>query len=931
MAVMLLTGVQGMAQETVATLRTVPQVSKLPVRSVHRIMQDSEGYMWYATVDGICRDDGYNIRTFRNDYLHPTAMKSNLVICMAEDSLHRILFGTSIGAFYIDKRDYLIRPFCAGQLANATINELRVAADGTVFLSTNRQTYVIPRGQTDTAELTQAQDGASTFHQLPDGTMLAGCYSQGLCRFLPQSRRWTPLDSVSRNLHVIHMAESHGFLWLATTDRGIFRCDLKVFDPARRYVPQPPAYNLAGQPVNHYFFLQPHPDSGLLWATSFDDLHAFRLTAAGRLEAIDLHQALTNFQPQLKMINELVCDRDRNIWVAGYDRPSFIIDFEQTGIQRFHVPALQSRFNRATNIVTLCRDAEPSLYWISQERLGLCTYRPASDHLVVWSDCPALRHTHLDIVHELIPSREPHHIWALTGSPYVYNVSVRPADGQMEMHHEVKVPGLWPKTIFEDRQGRLWIGTYGGIFRYEPATRRLTAVADTIGHTTSFTQTADGTVWATVTERGLCELRDGRVVRLHKLERDLLSTASTTDGTVWVGTGDGQLLSFRKGRHPQFQELTVQSGMNGDMVEKIVVDNYNHLWIHTNQRLTEFDPRTGAFRVVGTTTSDHNDNVQLLPRFMPRAISFDSLHSSVVAGGFDGFIQLRPSLQIEGMPREVRVLITDVTMNGTSLPFDRHLPPDSPLPASARNIAIHFSSLDYLHASTIRYAYRFDGGEWMFLPAGQSSVQFNRLTKGDHTLELKATDANGLWSDQVTTFRLHQRPAWYNSTPAYCLYALVLAVIAWLTVRYLLRRTRRQESEKWSDSAELVAMRRYVDTTTTAAASTPEAQLDDMLIRKATDIVRAHLSNPDFSVLTLAEQMNMSRSTLTRKIKAIRRQTPLEFIRNIKMQTAREMLTQKTATVADVAQRVGYADANYFADTFRDWFGMLPSEFQQQQ
>ena len=66
----------------------------------------------------------------------------------------------------------------------------------------------------------------------------------------------------------------------------------------------------------------------------------------------------------------------------------------------------------------------------------------------------------------------------------------------------------------------------------------------------------------------------------------------------------------------------------------------------------------------------------------------------------------------------------------------------------------------------------------------------------------------------------------------------------------------------------------------------------------------------------------------SRKLKAVVKQTPLEFIRGIKMKHAAEMLRQKTATIQDVMLAVGYNDHKSFVQVFRDTFGVSPSEYQ---
>lgn len=83
----------------------IPSVPQLPVSALHRIFQDSEGYIWYGTVNGLCRDDGYQIKVFRSDFETPNLLNDNTVQCIAEADDGRIWFGTDHGAYILDKKD----------------------------------------------------------------------------------------------------------------------------------------------------------------------------------------------------------------------------------------------------------------------------------------------------------------------------------------------------------------------------------------------------------------------------------------------------------------------------------------------------------------------------------------------------------------------------------------------------------------------------------------------------------------------------------------------------------------------------------------------------------------------------------------------------------------------------------------------------------
>lgn len=104
--------------------------------------------------------------------------------------------------------------------------------------------------------------------------------------------------------------------------------------------------------------------------------------------------------------------------------------------------------------------------------------------------------------------------------------------------------------------------------------------------------------------------------------------------------------------------------------------------------------------------------------------------------------------------------------------------------------------------------------------------------------------------------------------------------------------------------------------------------LDEQLIEKAIKVVERNLSEPEFDVVALASELGMSRSTLARKIKGITGKTPLDFIKDIKMKHACQMLKNKRMSIAEVVVALGYCDHKYFAASFREVYGMTPSEYQ---
>ena len=475
----------------------------------------------------------------------------------------------------------------------------------------------------------------------------------------------------------------------------------------------------------------------------------------------------------------------------------------------------------------------------------------------------------------------------------------------------------------------LWIGTTTGLFVYRIMSATLESIPEVSGPVAGITQTADSRIWTAIRNKGIYRIELDKHIESYPFDKDFVCIDATSDGDLWMGTTEGEVLLFDPRQKETLKDYSFSCGMKGDIINNITVDVYNHVWITTNQMIKEFNPRNGAYRSYST-----RDKNFLLTRLLSKAVYYDR-KGEIYFGGISGIVSISPTQQLESIPEQVTTHISDIKIMGKSI-WDDQLkqdPINTPIRLSPndQNLEIEFSSLDFHNLDQIRYAYRMVGvdNDWVYLDDRKNSAFYNRLDKGKYTFQVKATDKNGLWSNEVTEITIHRLPAWYETWWAYLFYTLLTMAIIGYSIYAYLKRMKRKNDEKWADSAELVKMHQYLDTKDSISTS-EFAEIDKLLLDRATKAVEEHLNEPEFNVVSLAEAMNMSRSTLSRKIKVITGKTPLDFIKDIKMQHACRMLENKTATVADVITALGYSDYKNFTQSFKEAFGMSPGEYQKQ-
>lgn len=104
---------------------------------------------------------------------------------------------------------------------------------------------------------------------------------------------------------------------------------------------------------------------------------------------------------------------------------------------------------------------------------------------------------------------------------------------------------------------------------------------------------------------------------------------------------------------------------------------------------------------------------------------------------------------------------------------------------------------------------------------------------------------------------------------------------------------------------------------------------DRKFLQTVIDCIMQHMEESEFDLELLSSSLNMSKSTLHRKIKSMSGLTPLDFIRNVKMKQACTMLQQGNITISEVAYALGFSNPKYFSKCFKEEFGVTPSEYQQ--
>lgn len=480
-----------------------------------------------------------------------------------------------------------------------------------------------------------------------------------------------------------------------------------------------------------------------------------------------------------------------------------------------------------------------------------------------------------------------------------------------------------------------------------------------------------GMVWAS--SHNHLDRIDTRNLRIsHIPGNDAINYLMTSgNGNVWVGY-NASVKCFIVNLPMKGKEVENKEWKIGAKVVSMC-DVENKIWVVAGNACSVLDPGNNSFRFI-------------IPMEDPNNIYYSKLNHEVVMAGNDGFISIRADLS---MPKDdkAQLLLAGIVVNGRQTQdalLDENIegtPGVSPvglktlvLAHDENNFTLQLSDLPFADHPTAVYAYRLEGSdhEWHYLDKGNLDITYNGLSYGDYHLTVHVVDGEGNIGDEVYQLEISVLPPWYLTIWSKLFYLTLLIVgIAWVVNAHFVRKKLKEAKKQKEEILEQVQARMQfyaslADDLKNAAAhqsfeevnhlvvsnldvnasagdsesamivnfngqqTTPEVEIDDLdrkLLDEIKETIEENMVDSDFNVSVLQEKMGMGNKQLYRKLKALTGQTPVEYIRDMRMRKAAKLLKAGKFSVSEVMYTVGFSNSSYFSKCFSKAFGMTPTEF----
>lgn len=258
---------------------------------------------------------------------------------------------------------------------------------------------------------------------------------------------------------------------------------------------------------------------------------------------------------------------------------------------------------------------------------------------------------------------------------------------------------------------------------------------------------------------------------------------------LWIGTSGNGLIRFNK-TTGECHAFTTEDGLPNNTIYAIVPDDQHNFWLSSNMGITRFNPVTHAIRNFDVTDG-------LISNEFNRWHCFKLPDGRIAFGGITGYTIFNPA-DIKDDDFQPRVLFSNLMINNRSLPDSSAVTDSSVnalnqliLPYDQNFLGFEFASDEYHSAQKISYRYRlrnFDK-DWVYTH-NERFANYTKLPPGDYMLEVNAANVSGVWSNQVKTLRIIITPPWWQTWWAYTIYILMAIGLIASFLYYRLRQIR---------------------------------------------------------------------------------------------------------------------------------------------
>jgi len=757
--------------------------------NVNCIIQDSRGFMWIGTRNGLNRYDGYKFIVYRYDSKDEHSLSNNMVNDLVEDADGNVWIATANGLNRYDRKAGTFTRIVhdnnnSNSLSNNILNRLVFDNNGMLWIATQNggldcydlKTKRFAHHQhANTVKGTISDNNVRTVYKDSHGHIWAGTSSGGLNLYDAQKNSFTAypfIDQVSHGVlgsNVISIAEnSKNELWIGTQEDGLFLFNEQSGTSQNfRYEENNPS-SLSSNTI----YCMKKDEAGNLWlGTENGGLSVF--DAKNQTFYRYIHDEVDGNSLNGNSIYGICRDRLGNIWLGAF---SGGINLFKRSTSNFALYRHNSLPNSLSNnyVLSLLEDRNENI-WVGTDGGGLNKFDPKSETFTHYKQ--GKNGISGNYVLALTQDKEDK-LWIGTWGNGM--TVMDPKTGKCDYFGKDaagahKLSGNNVYNLMQDREGKMWISIFGGGLNcYDKKTNTIkyynldlnNPKSISSNYIYSFLEDSKGRIWIGTSDGGLNLINQKSntfTAFQHCEKKNSISNNGVTDifedskGRLWLCTLSGLDLFDPETKH--FTIYTKKEGLPSDITYAIKEDERGKLWVSTNNGLSRMDPVTGKFKKFTTEDGIQGDE------FKPHS-ALKASNGKLYFGGINGFNSFYPGHVSE--PSDLSpVLVTGIQVYNKPLTVAKNDKDPSPLKQDIADtksidlsykqstIELEFASLDFGSADKKEYAYKLESfdSEWVDV-GSRNTASYTNLPAGQYVFKVKCRINNGAWSPVKDTLKI---------------------------------------------------------------------------------------------------------------------------------------------------------------------------------